>query len=177
MDELIANFTAITSADPTRAQQYLSLTDGNLEQAIQLYFDSDGADMGATPAAAAAQAPTTGSASRTGYTEGPGGLVTIDDDDDDNQVDSSVRHGQAYEDDEAIARRMQEDMYSQGEQEQEVRAPMARTTETLVGPEADYYAGGGGGGGGGGVGGDEDDMNAAVMEQMMNRQRRGQAQV
>ncbi|KAL1302020.1 hypothetical protein AAFC00_002470 [Neodothiora populina] len=173
MDENIANFAAITSADPERAQQYLTLTDNNLEQAIQLYFDSDGADMGAampqtssSSAAAAAAAAGAGAhsshpasdAPRSGYHEDERGVVTIDSDD-----EGDLRGGQAsYEDDEAVARRMQEEMYRQGGiEEEEVRAPMARTTETLVGGPSDYYGGGG-----------EDDMNAAVMEQMAARQRR-----
>lgn len=160
MDDLIANFTAITSADPARAQQYLTLTDGNLEQAIQLYFDSDGADMGASVSQTASTShPST---SRPAYTEDESGVVTIDSDDEGDSNMGGAQPGSAYEDDEAMARRLQQEMYGQGAPE-EVRAPMARTTETLVGPDADagFYGGGGG----------DDSMQAAVMEQMMNQQR------
>lgn len=164
MDDLIANFTAITGADPARAQQYLTLTDNNLEHAIQLYFDSDGADMGASVPQAAAQPSQPAGATRPSYSEDARGIVTIDSDEegDSNMAGTSgAQRQEPYEDDEAMARRLQEEMYGQGGQE-EVRAPIARTTETLAGPDADYYGGG-----------DDDDMQAAVMEQLMNRQRRG----
>ncbi|KAH0345128.1 hypothetical protein KCU81_g4485, partial [Aureobasidium melanogenum] len=146
-DELIANFTAITSATPERARQYLTLTDNNLEQAIQLYFDSDGADMGA--AMPQQSQPAAQPASRR-YNQDDNGVVTIDSDDDDAP----------YEDDEAMARRLQQEAYGNAGGEEEVRAPMARTTETLVGPGSRW------------AGDDEDDINAAVHEQMMARQRR-----
>lgn len=77
-----------------------------------------------------------------------------------------------FEDDAAMARRMQEELYAAGGggagggntqgppeyDEEGVRAPMARTTETLVGP--------------GSVGFDDDeDMSAAVMRQLQARDR------
>lgn len=161
MDENIANFTAITSADPERAQQYLTLTENNLEQAIQLYFDSDGADMGASmPQQPAQQSQPTTRSSGPAYREDDDGVVTIDSDD---EIETRGGHQPAaYEDDEAIARRMQEEMYGQGGGEEEVRAPMARTTETLVGGPGGYYQGE-----------PEGNMQAAIAEQMMARQRRG----
>lgn len=164
MDELVANFTAITGADPARAQQYLQLTDSNLEQAIQLYFDSDGVDMGAAAPQAPIQPTQPTAGSRAGYTEGDDGVVTIDSDDEGgNSFGGGAPGGTApYEDDEAMARRLQEEMYGVGGGQEEVRAPMARTTETLVGPGSNWQGGN-----------DEDDMQAAVMEQMLNRQRRG----
>ncbi|KAI5243870.1 hypothetical protein E4T43_04035 [Aureobasidium subglaciale] len=146
-DELIANFTAITSATPERARQYLTLTDNNLEQAIQLFFDSDGADMGAAMPQQSAQ-PAAQPASRR-YNEDDNGVVTIDSDDD-----------AAYEDDEAMARRLQQEAYGTASGEEDVRAPMARTTETLVGPGSRW------------TGDDEDDVDAMVQEQMLARQRR-----
>jgi len=162
MDELVANFTAITGADPARAQQYLQLTDSNLEQAIQLYFDSDGVDMGAAAPRTPAQPTQPLAGSRAGYTEGDDGIVTIDSDDEgDNSFGGAHGAGEPYEDDEAMARRLQDEMYGAGGQE-EIRAPMARTTETLIGPGSNWQGGN-----------DEDDAQAAVMEQMMNRQRRG----
>jgi len=173
MDEAIANFTAITSASAERAQQYLTLTDGNLEQAIQLFFDSDGADMGASvpPSSSAAQPSQPGAGSRPSYSEDARGVVTIDSDDDNMDEDSSMGGvgvggagaSNAFEDDEAMARRLQQEAYGQaGAEQDEVRAPMARTTETLVGPDAAYYGGA-----------DDDNTQSAVMEQIMNRQRRG----
>ncbi|KAI4749877.1 hypothetical protein E4T45_14810, partial [Aureobasidium sp. EXF-8846] len=147
-DELIANFTAITEATPERARQYLTLTESNLEQAIQLYFDSNGADMGAAMPQQSAP-PAAQPASRR-YNQDDNGVVTIDSDDDDA----------AYEDDEAMARRLQQEAYGTAGGEEDVRAPMARTTETLVGPGSTW------------VGDDRDDVDAAVQEQMLARQRR-----
>lgn len=73
------------------------------------------------------------------------------------------------EDDEAMARRLQEEMYGSGGgrsgggdfDEEGVRAPMARTTETLVGPGGDWND-------------DENEMRAAIAEQMMARGQRRQ---
>jgi len=169
MDDTIAQFTAITSADPQRARQYLTLTDNNLEQAIQLYFDSDGADMGAAVPQASAPRPVVGSA-RSGYTENQDGTVTIDSDDemdDDGGATPSARPipASAYEDDEAMARRLQEEAYGAGGPPgEEVRAPMARTAETLVGPNVQW-----------GAANDDDEMRAAIAEQIANRQRRAAA--
>ena len=70
--------------------------------------------------------------------------------------------GSSYEDDEAMARRLQEEAYGAGgggAGMDDIRAPMARTTETLVGPDANW-------------GGGEDDMRASIAEQMMARQQR-----
>ena len=44
-DELVAQFTAITGATPDRATQYLRLTDADMQQAIDLFFASDGVDL------------------------------------------------------------------------------------------------------------------------------------
>jgi hypothetical protein len=170
MDELITQFVGITSANPERAQQYLTLTDNNLEQAIQLFFDSDGADMGASLPQPSAPQPSS-DASRSNYTNNADGTVTIDSDnemDDDVEVTASARQPppSAYEDDEAMARRLQEEAYGAGgggAGMNDVRAPMARTTETLVGPESRW-----------GPANDDEDMRAAIAEQMMNRQRRGE---
>lgn len=43
--ELVAQFSSITSATPELAQQYLSVSDNNLEQAIALYFESGGVSL------------------------------------------------------------------------------------------------------------------------------------
>jgi hypothetical protein len=45
MDDLIANFTAITASDPSIAEQYLRVSDKNLEQAIALFFENGGAPL------------------------------------------------------------------------------------------------------------------------------------
>lgn len=155
MDDNIANFTSITGADPQRATQYLQLTDGNLEQAIQLYFDSPNLDVGGSTAQPATSA--------SGQAHAP---IRIDSDDEDLDEDEAIATesrqgsgppGHNVEDDEAMARRLQEEMYGDGASDPSggVRAPMARTTETLVGPGTGYD--------------DEDGMHAAIMSQMARR--------
>ncbi|PUU75805.1 thioredoxin-like protein [Tuber borchii] len=124
MDELIAQFTTITGATVRNAETYLKVSDGDLPQAIQLYFDTGGADMESGPStqkALRASEPTT-AASGSGSGSG---------------VNS------AYDEDEAIARRLQEEFYggaggagSGGENG--VRAPIARTRDTLIGGGDDY---------------------------------------
>jgi hypothetical protein len=61
-----------------------------------------------------------------------------------------------------MARRLQEEMYGGGAgdiggDDEAVRAPMARTTETLVGPDLDF--------------GDEEDMHTNILSQLRARQR------
>ncbi|KAK0838167.1 UBX domain protein Ubx2 [Friedmanniomyces endolithicus] len=48
MDEQISTFVAFTDGTPAQAQQYLALTDGNVEQAVELFFSNP--DLGATAA-------------------------------------------------------------------------------------------------------------------------------
>ena len=198
---MVAQFTSITGASPERALQYLHLTDGNLEQAMQLFFDSDGIDLEGSAA------PTTGTPSTTpqvpqasphhrtrspGYTDGSG-VVHIDSDEDeteDNDVEVTGHNTRAgatssrsrsalhtpatvtpptgtamrgIDDDEALARRLQEEFYAGGDVAggrgvDSIRAPIGRTTETLVGPGVDYLS-------------DPDEVRAAVLEQMRARQR------
>lgn len=197
MDEAVIQFTGITGATPQRAEQYLRLTDGNLEQAVQLYFDSDGVDLegqdpptestDSQPTRVPTESPTRAQpAGSTGYAD-EGGVVHLDSDEDiseDNDTEMTGHNqqagrrtelpatritntraaGRSIEDDEALARRMQEEMYAGGGMGDSldangVRAPMARTTETLVGPGANY-------------GDAPEDMRAAVAEQMLARQQR-----
>jgi len=162
MDENISNFVAITSCEPDRAASYLRLTDNNLEQAIQLFFDSPSLDFGGTPAA---PPPATNAAS----VQNP---IAIDSDEDMSDFDAGLQSNtppglQAnLEDDEAMARRLQEEMYGAsgaggagGLAPDEVRAPLERRTETLVGPGADW-----------GPGDDPDeDVNTLVREQLARR--------
>jgi hypothetical protein len=156
-DENIVNFVSITSCEPEKAAQYLRLTEGNFEQAIQLFFDSPNLDLGGATASAPAQ--TAPSASRN--------PITIDSDDDMSDFDptahtsnASARPPPAVEDDEAMARRLQEEMYGAGGPagEEEVRAPMQRTTETLIGPGSNW-----------GPADDDDDVDALVQEQLARR--------
>lgn len=156
--ENILNFVSITSCDPDKAAQYLRLTDNNLEQAIQLFFDSPNLDLGG---AASSQAP----ASAAAPAQNP---INIDSDDEMSDFDPAAhtstpppRPQADVEDDEAMARRLQEEMYGGGAPgggQEEVRAPMQRTTETLVGPGSNW-----------GPADNEDDLNDMVQEQMARR--------
>ena len=199
-DDSLSNFTVITSSTADKARQYLSLTDGNLEQALELYFTNDGADL--EPASNAnhtssSQAPSvpsssTRSARRDRAYEDNEGVVHVDSDEDLEASDEDTTHRntnfragsrtvadaahrprtpatatpptahtQVAEDDEAMARRLQEELYGASGMgdvvdSEGIRAPIARTTETLVGPGAYNLD-------------DEDDMHAAVLEQMRAR--------
>lgn len=161
---MVAQFTEITGSTPELATQYLQLADFNIEQAMQLYFENDGAPL-------TQEAPTSHSAPQppshsTGHQD-ESGVIHVDSDDD-LAVDESrstprnrSTHASTFEDDAAMARRLQEEMYggggSGGGGEDDVRAPMARTTETLVGPEADF----------------DDDMHASILGQLRARSQRG----
>lgn len=143
------------------------MSDGQLEQAVQLYFEMSGMDIGAANSELAS--PPARSSGRP-----PGGaqnqpisvdedVEMVDDEDADLQAVlraseqsaasssagrnsapvaiGSTRPGSSIvEDDEAIARRLQEELYTDTTETNGdgVRAPMQRTTETLVGPEDDY---------------------------------------
>jgi UBX domain-containing protein 7 len=167
MDEQISTFVAFTGASTEQAQTYLQLADGNVEAAAGLFFENPG--LGNTSTAPAPSAPSTSNR------EPP---ITIDSDDELDLDDDDVQEtgsrptqqgGPSVEDDEAMARRLQQEMYGGGGGggagagglgEDEVRAPMARTTETLVGPGSyDYRS-------------DPGQMNAAIAQQMFNRQNR-----
>lgn len=157
-DENLLNFVSITSCDPDKAAQYLRLTDGNFEQAIQLYFDSPNLDFGPAPTASAPAQNTSSSARNP---------IAIDSDDEMSDFDPAAhastppsRPPPATEDDEAMARRLQEEMYGGGgaPAPEEVRAPMQRTTETLIGPGSNW-----------GPADAEDDLDAMVQEQLARR--------
>ncbi|KAJ6145558.1 hypothetical protein N7470_009453 [Penicillium chermesinum] len=151
--DVVAQFTEITGATPELATQYLQLADFQIEQAMQLYFENEGAPLTAEPAQ-----PT-----RRPAFEDESGVVHIDSDSDtDTPAERPTQQpGNAFfDDDAAMARRLQEEMYGgiiPGNDDDGVRAPMARTTETLVGPEADF----------------EDEMHASILSQMRARGRGG----
>ena len=204
-DDILSSFAAITGTATDKAQQYLTLTDGNLEQALELYFTNDGADLEGAPSTAPAPPPqvqsvpssssstsTRPSRPRQGYHDNRE-IVHVDSESesDESGVESAQRtaaisaRGQPDvntsslqqapiastpsagrtdpgEDDEAMARRLQEEFYgahaaSETADPEGIRAPIARTTETLVGPGAYDLD-------------DEGDMRAAVLEQMRARQ-------
>ncbi|KIW01768.1 uncharacterized protein PV09_06940 [Verruconis gallopava] len=175
-DDVISTFTSLTGSTPAQATQYLQLTEGNLEQAAQLWFETSGslvtdsAAGTATSQAPPTLRPSTISQRGAGYREDDDGVIHIDSDEDEMDFDneSSAPHRQQpnTEDDEAIARRLQEEMYGSASRDTEtVRAPISRTTETLVGPESMMYGGVYGGG-------DDEDVEAMIAQQMAARQAR-----
>ena len=168
MDDQIQMFCAFTSAIPEQAQQYLALTDGNVEQAVELFFSNP--DLGASTAATISPPPAPPANRDDPITVDDDDMADVDDDDDVRGTGSRAVGGPSVEDDEAMARRLQEEMYGAGgggggggmggDMDAEgVRAPMARTTETLVGPDSDWRD-------------DPSEMNAAVAEQLMARRQR-----
>lgn len=155
MEEDILNFVSITSADPQKAAQYLQLADNNLEQAIQLYFDSPNLDVGSGSSVAQPSANAPSNAHNP---------ISIDSDEDMSDFDApesapraAPHTGGNMEDDEAMARRLQEEMYGAMGPEGDVRAPLARTTETLVGGPDSY---------------DPGDLDDLVAQQMAARRAR-----
>ncbi len=147
MDEAIAQMVAFTDTSPERARQYLQVTDGNVNNAVTLFFENNGADLGGAPATPAVPQPSS-SSTGAGNSQNP---INIDDDNISDDNDPAItgynpRHAaqaRGMEDDEAMARRLQEEMYGGVGEEQTIRAPIARQTETLVGPgSSDYYGGG-----------------------------------
>lgn len=199
-DEAVAQFVSFTSSTTERARQYLHLTDGNVQQAINIFFANDGNDPSGTPPVTQTQAsplpsvppqPTQTWDQGLGY-EDEDGVVHIDSDldiSDGENIQESDRRTRAsrtgasrptvhtpststppvrqfastVDEDEAMARRLQEEFYGASGLGGEVgpdgvRAPIGRTTETLVGAEAFDVT-------------NEAEMRAAVQEQLRTRQR------
>lgn len=147
-NDVVAQFTEITGSTPELAAQYLQITEFNIEQAMQLFFENGGAPLTSEP-----------SQPRGSGIPNNAEVVTIDSDSDNEAPRRSGAAG--FDDDEAMARRLQEQMYGGPDNnEDEVRAPMARTTETLVGPGADYND-------------DGADMHANILSQLRASQRTG----
>ena len=198
-EENISQFISVTGSTTERALQYLSLSDDNIEQAVELFFTTGGVDL-AEPVPRATNPPTSetlpaaSEPSRSGAphprSQPPGEIISIDSDEeilDDNDpvitgysevgstaasrsVDQSSANGTSRlpqrarfeDDDEAMARRMQEEIYAGGDMGGAIdaegyRAPIGRTTETLVGPGSYDLD-------------DPSDMQAAVDAQMRARQ-------
>ncbi len=198
-DTALATFTSITGTTPDRAAQYLRLTEGDVQQAIEFFYANDGAELegpNSSNSAQISQPPAVSSSQtrppghRQAY-EDEDGVVHIDSDlDSDVDVDANnhdsrqtvavarsasnthtpststppVQQGSRDVDaDEALARRLQEEFYGDtgmagGLGEDGIRAPMTRTTETLIGPDSWDSN-------------NAEDMHAAVLEQMRARHR------
>jgi UBX domain-containing protein 7 len=184
MDDNISTFMSITGTSTDVARSFLEMTAGNFERAIGLFFENPdlvsgvGAGLSSTdqPAAPpATTAPTRGNIGR----QDSAGVIHIDSDDDqdmqledfsDNDDDNErAVAAQAAalaqeEEDMAMAKRLQEELYQgnqgsgSGGNPDDVRAPIARTTETLVAP-------------GWGGGEHDDGMEAAFLEELRRRRR------
>jgi hypothetical protein len=167
-EETVNTLVMLTGSTPAQAQQYLQLSEGDLEQAAQLWFETGGSLATDSTSSAAPPVPNATRPSTTqgaGYTEDADGVIHIDSDDEDMSYGDS-RPAPNMEDDEAMARRLQEEMYgTAGRDPEGVRAPISRTTETLVGPGSMGYGGGYGGD-------DEDDVEAQIAQQIAARQAR-----
>ncbi|KAM0294574.1 hypothetical protein ACHAO9_001008 [Fusarium lateritium] len=188
MDDNISTFMAITGASTDVARSFLEMTAGNFERAIELFYENPdlvsgvGAGLSSTEQQAAAAAPASASATARGNIgrQDSAGVIHIDSDDDqDMQLDDFSDNGDdndravaaqaaalaQEEEDMAMAKRLQEELYQGGNQgsgsggnPDDVRAPIARTTETLVAP-------------GWGGGENDDGMEAAFLEQLRQRRR------
>ncbi|KAI9650274.1 UBX domain protein Ubx2 [Ciborinia camelliae] len=175
MDDPIEAFTSITGQSEAVARQYLGMTDNNYEQAIGLFFEAP--ELAGSQNDTSQQVPphiptsTRPQRSTTRTMKDSSGVIDLDSDDDmevdgDNSDEDSeaataaaIARAAELEDDAAMARRMQEELYAGGDASggydaDGVRAPIARTTETLVGGPGDWNA---------------DDGHDAVMEQMRRR--------
>lgn len=161
-DEDVSGFCAFTSSTPEVARHFLQITDGDVQQAIQLFFDSPELANAASTNSAPPQVPASSRPRQPAGREDSKGVVHLDSDDDDDAMemddDAPIASSAAppaasngnqgtYEDDEAMARRLQEEMYAGGGDmgprggdydADGVRAPIARTTETLLGPGSMY---------------------------------------
>jgi hypothetical protein len=177
MDEAIAAFTSFTGQTEDVARRYLGMTDNNPEQAVSLFFEApdlggsnDNAPQQSAPAVPTSTRP---QPATTRPREDSDGVVHLDSDDDDMDTDdnnfgdednaaaqaAALARAADVEDDEAMARRMQEELYAGGDSSggfdaDGVRAPIARTTETLVGGPGGW---------------DADDMHDTVLEQIRAR--------
>jgi hypothetical protein len=153
-DNIVA-FTGFTGASTTVARHYLRLTDNDAQQAIQLFFDSPELASAIPPEPSGGSASTSQRRRGNIGREDESGVVHIDSDSDHEDMDvdnhlnnetNVVDRSAMEEDDAAMARRLQEEMYAGGDMgagvdADGVRAPMERRTETLVGPGADWGSG------------------------------------
>lgn len=138
MDEAIATVVSVCGTTPDLAARYVQLADGDANQAVQLFFESGGADLFGSSSSQNPPSHTT--PHQTGDARDPIDVDAEDNisDDNDPEVTGFRRTTQLppadFEDDEAIARRLQNEMYSgRDSMNEDVRAPIARQAETLVG--------------------------------------------
>ncbi|KAK3329881.1 hypothetical protein B0H66DRAFT_469667 [Apodospora peruviana] len=207
-DERLDAFVGITGASETAGRRMMELCGGDLEQAIQLWFNDEelqrslSAPVSVVPSTSTSTAPARSANTATSRSRPSGrrtigreddeGVIHIDSDDDVQMTDDEgmgtydsddaadavhVARTAQEEEDAAMAQRLQEEMYGGAAQsagggadglldEDGVRAPIQRTTETLVDPTG-FPSGGFAGGF------DDDGGQAALLE--FRRRRQAQA--
>ncbi|KAG9250333.1 uncharacterized protein F5Z01DRAFT_666489 [Emericellopsis atlantica] len=175
--ESISMFCGITGASTEVAQGFLNLSNNDVSRAIELFFENPELASNVQTSVPSRPAATSGT---TTTREGSREIIQIDSDDDDiMQVDdeSDQDDGQAAaqraaamaqeDEDAAMARRLQNELYGEGGGqsggadgmgEDGVRAPIGRTTETLIAPNPAWAD-------------EEDDggAHAAFLEQIRRR--------
>ncbi|KAG0274221.1 hypothetical protein BGZ95_009993 [Linnemannia exigua] len=116
--EDIVQFCAITSADPDVASNYLTVCDGSLDRAITLYMESGGIDLSGTTS-------TSSSANNNNISRGERRSRS-------SSNDGSGDFGGGFDQDEELARSLQED---DSRAAQSIRAPIAPRHEMLLGDD------------------------------------------
>lgn len=164
-DESISSFAAITGATADVARGFLQIANGDFERAIGLFYENpelaSGVGAGVSETASTPANPTSSTRRRPNIgREDASGVIHIDSDDDDDDDDIMIDHDAGSEDDgeraavqhaaamaqeeedAAMAKRLQEELYQGGSAgpgaQDDVRAPIARTTETLVAPDPSW---------------------------------------
>src|ERR1700754_642642 len=121
MDEAIATVIAVCGTTTELASQYVQLADGDANQAVQLFFENGGGDLAGPPS----PPPPPAAPEHAGSSADP---IDIDaeehiSDDNDPEVTGFRKATQPpagdYEDDEAMARRLQSEMYGAGTTEED----------------------------------------------------------
>ncbi|KAK5988489.1 UBX domain-containing protein 5 [Cladobotryum mycophilum] len=155
MEENISLFVAVTDASPEVARGFLEITGGDTERALELFFENPdlvGAGVQSSTSSARLAPPQT----NTGRQDSSGVIHISSDDEDadmqfddglDDEDDRAVAEQAAAlaqeEEDAAMAKRLQEELYQEsGSASNDVRAPIARTTETLVAPDPSWTGSG-----------------------------------
>jgi hypothetical protein len=162
MEESVQHFVDITGASVDVARGFLEITGGDYQRAIELFFESPdlvGAGVSSNPATASTSRPPPASRRTNIGREDASGVIHINSDDEEDEEDVDMQfHDDTFdidddervaaaqaaafaqeEEDAAMAKRLQEELYQEsGQASGDVRAPIARTTETLVAPDPSW---------------------------------------
>lgn len=178
MEESIQHFIDITGASVDVARGFIQITGGDYQRAIELFFESPdlvGAGVSNNPPTTSTSGPPAPPRVNIGREDASGVIHIPSDDEDEDDADMQfnddafdadederVAAAQAAafaqeEEDAAMAKRLQEELYQEsgpaGGDVGDVRAPIARTTETLVAPNPSW--------------GEEE--SSAILEQLRRR--------